>query len=360
VPAPAVAVAVKARHAVRAARDSRVGARVASLAGTALVVAVAVPMTAIVVAVGGTRDPAQLASAPSSLALADIPAEALGAYQDAGTQWQMDWTILAAIGKVECDHGRAQLAGCNPPDTVNSAGARGYMQFIGTTWRGVLGQFELEPRTSPPAADGDGYATDGDNDGDADPWSWLDATHSAARYLTANNATSDPGRAVWHYNHDDTYVDRVLQLAAGYRSAQSGFEGTPGDVPLVTVEGITVHEGIATQVAALIDAARAAGFDLTGGGYRAPAEQIALRRSHCGTTDYAVYEMPPSQCTPPTARPGESMHERGLAIDFSCDGALITSRSTNCYLWLAGHAGTYGLFELATNEEPWHWSTTGG
>lgn len=70
--------------------------------------------------------------------------------------------------------------------------------------------------------------------------------------------------------------------------------------------------------------------------------------------------MPPSECSPPTARPGESMHERGLAIDFSCAGVLITNRDNSCYRWLADNADSYGLYELASQQEPWHWSVNGG
>jgi len=349
----AVAAVAQARRFVN--RDERRGTarRVAVIGGGGLALTVALPMTAIIIAVGGLRDPAAQADA-SAAALSDIPRDAFDAYQEAAEAWTIDWAILAAIGKVECDHGRAQLPGCNPPDTINTAGARGYMQFIGSTWRTTLGQHELEPRGSPPAEDGGGYATDGDRDGDADPWSWPDATHSAARYLTANNIDADPERAIWQYNHDDHYVEQVLEVAAGYRAWGTAV------VALATVEGITVNIEIADDVSALVQAARAAGFELTGSGYRDSAQQIALRRAHCGTTDYAIYEMPPSECSPPTARPGESMHERGLAIDFSCDGVLITSREIGCYRWMVANANSYGLHELASQQEPWHWSVNGG
>lgn len=124
-------------------------------------------------------------------------------------------------------------------------------------------------------------------------------------------------------------------------------------VPLTQVGGITVHTSIADRLQAMLQAARADGVILTGGGYRSPESQIALRRAHCGTSYYAVYQMPASQCTPPTAPPGSSMHERGLAIDFhNCD-----SRSTACYQWLAANAAQYGFYNLPS--EPWHWSVNG-
>ena len=42
------------------------------------------------------------------------------------------------------------------------------------------------------------------------------------------------------------------------------------------------------------------------------------------------------QCTVPTAPPGSSMHERGLAIDFTSNGRTIGSRSSPAFQWLFG------------------------
>jgi probable HAF family extracellular repeat protein len=134
----------------------------------------------------------------------------------------------------------------------------------------------------------------------------------------------------------------------------------PGGVSapdLATVRGITVSVEIAGQLEAMLAAAEADGIGLTGSGYRDMARQIALRRAHCGTSDYAIYEMPARNCSPPTARPGTSRHERGLAIDFSCDVELIRRRMNPCYRWLAENAAAYGLFNLPS--EAWHWSVDG-
>jgi len=346
-----VANARRAEHRGRRRRQVTIGAL------AVLGLGIFLPIAIIIIAIAGAPDPRR-ASGASAVALADIPAEALVAYQDAGMLWGIDWSLLAAVGKLECDHGRSQLSGCNPPDTINGAGARGYMQFIGTTWRRGLGVRELEPRSSPEAARGQGYATDGDSDGDADPWSWPDATHSAARYLVALGVTEDPSGAVFGYNHSSEYVAQVMTIAARYRtvSTTTSFQGTAGNVPLVTVEGITVHTQIGSQVSALLQAARSAGFELAGGGYRSPQQQIELRRAHCGSSEYAIYQMPASQCSPPTARPGSSNHERGLAIDFTCNGTRLT-RGSACFQWLAGNAASYGFFNLPS--EPWHWSVDG-
>jgi LAS superfamily LD-carboxypeptidase LdcB len=122
-------------------------------------------------------------------------------------------------------------------------------------------------------------------------------------------------------------------------------------------KGIQVHSSIADQVRQLLADADAAGIDLAGGAYRSPAAQIATRKNNCGTSNYAIYEMPASQCSPPTARPGRSMHERGLAIDFTYNGSLIRSRSGPAWAWLVANAARYGLANLPS--EPWHWSTNG-
>lgn len=134
---------------------------------------------------------------------------------------------------------------------------------------------------------------------------------------------------------------------------------TSNNVPssqLHTVRGITVHESIADELLALLNAAEADGISLSGGGYRSASSQIRLRRAHCGTSDYAIYQMPSSQCRPPTARPGNSMHERGLAIDFTQGGRTLR-RGSSGYNWLVNNAARFGLRNLPS--EPWHWSTNG-
>ncbi len=133
--------------------------------------------------------------------------------------------------------------------------------------------------------------------------------------------------------------------------------GTVTWTDVTSVGGIWVHKSIASQVQALLNAGNAAGLNLRGGGFRDSAAQVATRRANCGPTYYDIYEKPSNQCTPPTARPGRSMHERGLAIDFTSNGALITSRSSAAFRWLQANASRYGLYNLPS--EPWHWSTNG-
>lgn len=127
---------------------------------------------------------------------------------------------------------------------------------------------------------------------------------------------------------------------------------------LVRVGSFTVDSSLAPGLTALLEAAAADGLEFSGGAYRSPAAQIERRRANCGPTDEDLYLKPASACRPPTARPGYSMHEQGLALDIEHGGALITSRDNPGFVWLAEHAGRFGLRNLPS--EPWHWSTTGG
>lgn len=162
---------------------------------------------------------------------------------------------------------------------------------------------------------------------------------------------------------DPAAVAAAVGLAGpGDLTAASGGGGARPTAPVtvdevVKVYGIRVHTSIADDVRALIEAARADGVPLAGWGWRDHQTQIRLRREHCGTSEYAIYRMPSSRCSPPTARPGSSQHERGLAIDFTYGGKSISTRRSPGFKWLNEHAAAYGLKNLAS--EPWHWSTTG-
>jgi len=122
-------------------------------------------------------------------------------------------------------------------------------------------------------------------------------------------------------------------------------------------KGIRVHVSIVADIQRLLADADAAGVNLAGGGYRDPAAQIRTRINNCGSSNYAIYQMPARRCSPPTARPGRSMHEQGKAIDFTFNGRLIRSRSGPGWNWLRANAAKYGLQNLPS--EPWHWSTNG-
>jgi len=126
---------------------------------------------------------------------------------------------------------------------------------------------------------------------------------------------------------------------------------------LVWVRGYEVNSQIADDVDGLVGALEAEGFDMGGWGYRNHQEQINLRKGNCGPSEWAIWHQPSSTCRPPTARPGRSNHEKGLAIDFTESGRLITSRSSAVFQALQRLAPQFGLINLPS--EPWHWSVDG-
>jgi zinc D-Ala-D-Ala carboxypeptidase len=152
--------------------------------------------------------------------------------------------------------------------------------------------------------------------------------------------------------------DRQAQAERAAASASVG----PGPNPsLRTVGGITVAASLAPNLQALLDHARRDGIVLGGSGYRSPEITARLRLAN-GCPD--VYNSPPSACRVPTAIPGSSEHEKGLAVDFTYQGQTICFplRSSSCtgnqaFDWLRRNASTYGFYNLPS--EAWHWSTTG-
>ena len=158
---------------------------------------IAVGLTLGLLSLVGASPSPQAASAHAE---DDIPPRYLRLYQQAArTCPGLPWTVLAAIGSVESDHGRSTMPGVRSGQ--NSAGAGGPMQFLASTWAT--------------------YGVDHDGDGRKDRYDPGDAIHGAARYLCAHNAGKggrDLRRAIWHYNHDDAYVREVLKRAARYAS----------------------------------------------------------------------------------------------------------------------------------------------
>jgi peptidoglycan hydrolase CwlO-like protein len=158
-------------------------------------------------------------------------------------------------------------------------------------------------------------------------------------------------------------LEEAQRRAAAARPTTSGGGGgqvSPGPGSLSSVScpnggSITVASSIAGNLSNLLRAAAADGIILCGGGYRSSERQAELRQIN-GCPD--TYSAPSSSCRVPTAPPGNSMHERGLAVDFTCNGGgAIGSRSSPCFQWLSANAASYGFYNLPS--EPWHWSTNG-
>ena len=199
-------------------------------------VARAVPRPKTVLATLDSSPSLAVKLAVSGLSNDGIPVVALTAYRHAADladraniHCGLSWTLLAAIGRVESDHGRfggeglltsglsthriigIPLNGNGTALVLDTDRGRldgdpvfdravGPMQFIPSTWVD--------------------YATDGDGDGIADPFNIFDAAAAAAKYLcgAGQDLRSRIGtvRAVLTYNYSDSYVATVLSLAATY------------------------------------------------------------------------------------------------------------------------------------------------
>ncbi|MDX3663672.1 bifunctional lytic transglycosylase/C40 family peptidase [Streptomyces sp. ID05-26A] len=143
---------------------------------------------------------------PSATALSDIPADYLVLYRAAaGVCPGLDWSILAAIGKVETDHGRSTLPGVHSGE--NFAGAGGPMQFLAPTFASVTSRHIIPPGGQAPPS----------------RYNPHDAIHAAAHYLCDSGARDgkDLYRAIFSYNNADWYVRKVLDQAAIYTQAAS-------------------------------------------------------------------------------------------------------------------------------------------
>jgi hypothetical protein len=160
---------------------------------------------------------------PSAGARAEIPADYLRFYQDAGRRYGIDPWVLAGIGSVESQHGRSRAPGVHAG--VNAYGCcAGPMQFsvvgASSTW--------------------DRYGVDGNDDGRVSPYDPADAIPAAARYLRASGAPEDYRAALFAYNHADWYVAEVLAKAAGYRGAPHG-GGTGPAIDPATLQSIRAN-----------------------------------------------------------------------------------------------------------------------
>ncbi|CAN5369656.1 hypothetical protein BH11ACT8_BH11ACT8_24380 [soil metagenome] len=167
----------------------------------------------------------------------DIQAPALAAYQRSETvinaadkTCHLSWQLVAAVGRLESDHGRFGGSSIGPDGVVQPAilgpvldgtggtssisdtdagqydgdtrfdRAVGPMQFIPSTWS-VVG-------------------VDADNDGVRDPQDIDDAALAAAVYLCSGSedlsTVAGQRASIYRYNHSESYVDLVLSIMNGY------------------------------------------------------------------------------------------------------------------------------------------------
>jgi hypothetical protein len=188
----------------------------------------------------------QPAGLPSSMSANGIPAAALDAYRRAATivdaadaECRIDWALIAAIGKVESNHGRyggngidrdgtvrpgiygIPLDGSNDTAAIRDTDGGAYDRDL--TWDRAVGPMQFIPGTWQVVG------VDANGDGRKDPQNIADAATATAVYLCSGpgdlSTAAGARSAVLRYNHSDAYADQVLALAAGYRG---GYTVVPG------------------------------------------------------------------------------------------------------------------------------------
>jgi hypothetical protein len=134
-------------------------------------------------------------------ATADVPHGYLRLYCKAGARYRVPWPVLAAIGKIESDHGRARLPGVR-------SGLNRYRDKHGRLRSCCAGPMQFNLRDGPPST--------WDRHGHGNVYDPADAIPAAARKLAADGARRDLDRALLAYNRSRAYVAEVKRLARRY------------------------------------------------------------------------------------------------------------------------------------------------
>ncbi|WZH37869.1 MAG: lytic murein transglycosylase [Microbacterium enclense] len=170
-----------------------------------------------------------------------IPQRALRAYASAALTVRAEqpdcglgWNTLAALGSIESAHG-AHAGGTldaegHPDPPIRGIALDGTAsaaiadtdggRFDGdATWDRAVGPLQFIPATW------ERWGADANGDGVADPDQIDDAALAAGRYLCASGEMTSPvgwRRAVFSYNHLDSYVDDVAASANAYAARSAG------------------------------------------------------------------------------------------------------------------------------------------
>lgn len=185
-------------------------------------------------AVGGSADviAADSTWVSTIAARTGIPARALRAYATAALTLRVEqpgcglgWNTLAGLGAIESGHGThsgGRLRDDGYPDppirgialdgsaSASIADTDGGSVDGDATWDRAVGPLQFIPSTWR------SWGVDANGDGVADPNQIDDAALAAGRYLCAAGEMTSPAgwrRAVFSYNHLDSYVDDVAAVA---------------------------------------------------------------------------------------------------------------------------------------------------
>jgi Transglycosylase SLT domain len=257
-----------------------------------------------------------------------IPVTALRAYVRAAETLRradpscgLPWHLLAAIGRVESNHGR--FAGrqlltdgrSSQPIIGLPLNGMGNVALIRDSDNGALDTDRVYDRAVGPMQFIPGtwafVAVDGDGDGRKDPHDIDDASLAAGVYLCAGNSDlrTEAGQraAVFRYNHSAEYVELVLALAAAYASGQSSVPvvpGRPGPLPNVGTDlpaaSVGTPPGLADETVDQTPTARPGSSAPTGS---APSSSAP---TSSGPTSSAPTSSAPTSSAPTSSAPTSS------------------------------------------------------
>ena len=193
----------------------------------------------------------------------EIPATALAAYQRAAAVideampgCKLPWELVAALGRVESDHGRyggSRLSkkGVAAPPIIGVAlnGKKGTKRVADSDAGLLDGDKRLDRAVGPMQflpSTWSVVGVDADGDGQRNPQDIDDAALAAGVYLcgAGDSLKSDQGRraAVLSYNNSQQYADTVLSLMRAYMAADSATYSSPAGtvIPMGTTGGPSV------------------------------------------------------------------------------------------------------------------------
>ncbi|SES39880.1 NlpC/P60 family protein [Lentzea albida] len=191
-------------------------AKAAAVVGTVLLVAV-LAAAGVVNAVSSLFGSTSSGHVNCAKPVDDIPPSFCALYIAAARVCPgLDWSVLAAIGKIETDHARLKAPGVSIGE--NFAGAGGPMQFLEPTFAGVLAHHTIPSGGATPPS----------------RYNPHDAIHAAAFYLCDSGAPRDLYKAIFAYNHADWYVRDVLAQARKYAESANLGSGNCTEIRAVT------------------------------------------------------------------------------------------------------------------------------
>ncbi|MDQ1288269.1 MAG: hypothetical protein QG622_1834 [Actinomycetota bacterium] len=220
-------------------------------------------------------------TASQQLAASGVPARARTSYTNASTQMatlapgcKIPWTLVAAIGRIESNHGRINrsylvadgraepaiygvlLDGTTRGTAVIRDSDRGALD-ANTQFDRAVGPMQFLPGTW------QAYALDGDSDGKTDPQDLDDAALTAGRFLCAGatggaDLSTETGQwnAAYRYNRSTSYANLVLALSTTYATGKPATvvnppKGATTNPATVTITATPVMPAVTTTTTAV-------------------------------------------------------------------------------------------------------------